>query len=493
MIGLKPRQRNGNGSGGSGIPHHVHLVGAGGVHMSAIGQILRARGHEISGSDLAASEFTERLVALGAEIFVGPHNGAHIGDAQLVVATAAAKPDNPELVAARARGVPVMVRAEMVQRLIADRDVVAIAGTHGKTTTTAMVSLMAVRADLDPMMLLGGDSRDLGNINVRDGAGRLAIVEADEYAAAFLEYAPRIALITNIEADHLDYYGTEDRLRDAFRQFAERVRPEGTLIVCADSPAALAIGEARRAAGARVERYALDNEVAEWRGTRVRGNDRGGLDATVHMNGVELGRLSLTVAGRHNLLNALGALAVAMRAGVDFHRAAAAAAEFTGARRRFEIVGEVPRPGGAPITIVDDYAHHPTEVRATLLAARQRFPGRRLVACFQPHTYSRSTYLLDAFRTCFEGLDALYVLRTYEARESSDRGMNAQALAAEIERPRPQYVDSFEEATARITADLRPGDVCFTLGAGDVTTLGPMIIERLGADGLRPDGSGGRR
>ena len=483
MIGLKPRQRNGNGNGRA-IPHRVHLVGAGGVHMSAIGQLLRARGHEVTGSDLAASDYTARLIALGAEIFIGPHEGGHIGEAQLVVATAAAKPDNPELVAARARGVPVMVRAEMVQRLIADREVLAIAGTHGKTTTTAMVSLMVVRAGLDPMMLLGGDARDLGNVNVRDGAGRLAIVEADEYAAAFLEYTPRIALITNIEADHLDYYGTEERLRAAFQQFAARVTPEGTLIVCADSPAALAIGEERRAAGARVERYALDNEAAEWRGSRVRGNDRGGLDATVHLDGVELGRLSLSVAGRHNLLNALGALAVAMRAGVDFHRATAAVTEFSGARRRFEVVGEVQvgeaQRDGAPITIVDDYAHHPTEVRATVLAARQRFPGRRLVACFQPHTYSRSTYLLDAFRTCFEGLDALYVLRTYEARESADQGMDARALAAEIARPQAQYVDSFDEAAARIAADLRPGDVCFTLGAGDVTTLGPMILERLG-------------
>ncbi len=483
MIGLKPRQKNGNGNG-NGIPQRLHLVGAGGVHMSAIGQILRARGHEVTGSDLAASEYTERLVALGAQVFIGPHDGAHLGDAQLVVATAAAKADNPELVAAKAKGVPVMLRAEMVQKLISDRDVLALAGTHGKTTTTAMVSLMAIRAGLDPMMLLGGDARDLGNINVRDGAGRLAVLEADEYAGAFLEYTPRIALITNIEADHLDYYGTEERLRAAFKQFAERVKPEGTLIVCADSPAALALGEARRAAGARVERYSIEtqldkNKTIEWQATGIRGNDKGGLDATIHLDGVELGRLSLSVAGRHNLSNALGALAVAMRAGVDFHRAVAAAAEFSGARRRFEVVGEVARGGGA-ITIVDDYAHHPTEVRATVMAARQRYAGRRLVACFQPHTYSRSTYLLDAFRTCFEGLDALYVLRTYEARESSDKGMDAQALAAEIERPAAQYVDSFEGATDRIAADLRPGDVCFTLGAGDITTLGPMLLDRLG-------------
>ncbi|MEX2447107.1 MAG: UDP-N-acetylmuramate--L-alanine ligase [Dehalococcoidia bacterium] len=476
MIGLKPRQQRGNGA----LPQRVHLVGAGGVHMSAIGQVLRARGHEVSGSDLAASQYTDRLQALGATVHIGPHDAAYVGEAQLVVATAAAKPDNPELIAARERGVPVILRAEMVQRLIADRDVLAVAGTHGKTTTTAMAALMAVRGDLDPMVLLGGDARDLDDANVRDGAGPVAVLEADEYAEAFLEYEPRIALVTNIEADHLDYYATEERLREAFAKFAARVKPGGTLIACADSPYALALAEERRAAGAWVERYAIDHEDAEWSVRRVRGNDRGGLEATVHLEGVELGRLSLSVPGRHNLLNALGALAAAMRAGVDFHRAAAAAAAFTGTRRRFEVKGEVPRDGDT-ITVIDDYAHHPTEVRATLLAARQRYPGRRLVACFQPHTYSRSTYLLDGFRTCFEGLDELYVLRTYEARETADSGMDARALAAEITRPAATYLDSFEEAAERIAAALRPGDVCFTLGAGDVTDLAPMLLARLEA------------
>ena len=488
MIGLRSRQPRGNdGGAGASIPSRVHLVGAGGVHMSAIGQILRARGHAVTGSDLAANEFTARLEAIGVPVHIGPHEATSIDDAQLVVATSAVQPDNPELAAARARGIPVMMRAEMVARLIADREVLAIAGTHGKTTTTALVALMTVRGDLDPLVLLGGDARDLGNANVRDGAGRLAVVEADEYAAAFLEYEPRIALITNVEADHLDYYGTEARMREAFAKFAARVKPGGTLLVCADSPAALAIGEERRRAGARVERYALDasdDAHAEWRAVRARANDRGGLDATIILEGAELGRLSLAVPGRHNLTNALGALAVSMRAGVDFHRAAAAAAEFTGARRRFELVGETTLAGdrdGGAITIVDDYAHHPTEVRATLLAARQRFPGRRLVACFQPHTYSRSSYLLDGFRTCFESLDALYVLRTYEARESAERGLDARALAAEIAKPAPVYLDSFEEGAESIAGDLRPGDVCFTLGAGDVTKLGPMILARLEA------------
>ena len=460
-------------------PDRVHLLGAGGVHMSAIGQLLIARGRTVTGSDLSPSDYTRRLERLGATIYEG-HTAANIGDAELLVATAAAKDDNPELVAARERGVPVILRAEMVQRLIADREVLAIAGSHGKTTTTNLLALMTERGGLDPLVLLGGDSPDLGG-NVRDGSGNHAVLEADEYAEAFLQYAPKIALVTNLEVDHLDYYGTEERYRAAFAQFASQVVPDGTLIVCADSPGAEALGAARAEAGAHVERYSVEGAPelgAGWRARGLRANERGGLDCTVELDGRELGKLSLGVPGRHNVTNALGALAVAMRAGVDFHRAAAAASDFRGARRHFELIGEVVRDG-SPITIVDDYAHHPTEVRATLAAARQRFAGRRLVACFQPHTFSRSRYLLEGFRTCFEALDALYVLPTYAARETSDDGIDAAALAQEITSPTPIELDSIEEGARRIAAELKPGDAFLTIGAGSVTELAPAVLEAL--------------
>jgi UDP-N-acetylmuramate--alanine ligase len=473
MARLRPRADGGTPS----IPQRVHLVGAGGIHMSAIGQILLQRGHEVTGSDLALSEYTERLEGLGGRVYEG-HASANLGRAELVVTTAAAKSENAELVEAQRRGVPVITRAEMVQRLLEGRKVLAVAGTHGKTTTSSLLALMAVRGGLDPLALLGGDSRELGG-NARDGAGEFAVVEADEYAEAFLQYSPHLALVTNIEADHLDYYGTEQRYAEAFARFAARVTPEGTLIVCADSPGALQLGEARRGAGARVERYSVASSTAspaEWQATALRVNDLGAFDFTAVLHASELGRVSLRIPGRHNVANALGALAVAMRAGVDFHRAATAAAEFTGARRRFELLGEA-----AGVTVVDDYSHHPTEVRALVSAARQRFAGRRIVACFQPHTYSRSVYLLEGFKHCFEGLDALYVLRTYAAREEPSAGIDARALAGEIEEPRATYLDSFEEAEERIAEALRPGDVFVTVGAGSVTELAPRVLARLAA------------
>ena len=455
------------------IPRRVHLVGAGGVHLSAIGQILLARGHIVTGSDLARSDYSERLQGAGATVYQG-HAPSNLGRAELVVATAAASSDNPELQAASERGVRVLSRAEMVQWLLAERRVLAVAGSHGKTTTTALLAQMTVDGGLDPLVLLGGDSPGLGG-NARDGAGEHAVVEADEYAEAFLEYEPEIALIGNVEADHLDYYGSEERLRAAFAAFAERVRPDGLLLVGADSEAADEIGRARRAAAARVERFGFAPD-AEWRAEQLRANDHGGLDASVLLDGAQLGLLSLRVPGRHNVLNALAALAAAMRAGVDFKRAAQAASDFTGTRRRFELHGEA---GG--VTLVDDYAHHPSEVRATLAAARLRYPGRRLVGCFQPHTYSRSAYLLDGFRDCFEGLDALFIAPTYAARETPDRGLDAAALAAEITSPPARYVASIDEGVSLIADALEAGDVFLTIGAGDIDSLLPLLRERLEA------------
>jgi len=456
-----------------GIPDNVHLVGAAGIHMSAIGQILLARGHQVTGSDLVTSEHTHRLEALGATIHRG-HAAANLAGAELVVTTTAVAPDNPELAAARERGIPVTTRAEMVQRLIVDRDVFAVAGTHGKTTTTSLLALATVRAGLDPLVLLGGDARDLDDANARDGKGRVAVIEADEYKGAFLQYEPHLAIVTNIESDHLDYFESEEAIRDAFLGFARRVRHGGSLLVCADSQAAALVADQRQAEGARVERYGIDRQGLDWLAADIGANNRGGSDFTVLRTGAEVGRVSLAVPGHHNVLNATAALAAAVHAGADFGVAAQAAADFHGARRRFEVIAEVPTPDGV-ITVVDDYAHHPTEVRATLSAARQRFPGSRLVGCFQPHTYTRTQYLLDEFRTCFEALDALYLVPTFAARETPERGLDAHALVEAVERPPVVYVDSLDEAVDRIAGELHGGDAFFTLGAGDITEVAPRV------------------
>ena len=498
MARLLPRRAGGRERPGP-IPARVHLVGVGGIHMSAIAELLLARGHLVSGSDLAASAITRRLRVLGATVYIG-HDASQIGSAELVVTTAAAGEDNPELQAARARGTRVLMRAEMVSHFVAEHELLAVAGTHGKTTTSTLLALMLVHGALDPLVLLGGQSRDLaalarpGKVEtpaqgtaLRDGSGRHAVVEADEYAGAFLRYAPRIAVVTSVEPDHLDYYGTEGRLRQAFAGFAARVVEDGTLVVCADEPGAAMLGTDREAAGARVERYGIDAAGAEvsWRATQLRRSDAGGLDFVVRWDGTELGRLSLRVPGRHNVLNALGALAAAMRAGVDFHRAAAAAAAFTGVHRRFEEHGEVALDRGV-VTLLDDYAHHPTEVRATLAAARQRYPGRRLVGCFQPHTFSRSSYLLEGFRGCFEGLALLYVIPTYAAREPESAGLDGRALAREIERPAATYLEDLHTGADRVASELEPGDVFMTLGAGPVDRLLPMVRARLLARGATP-------
>lgn len=497
MARLLPR-RPGGRERASPLPRRVHLVGAGGIHMSAIAELLLARGHLVSGSDLAPSAITRRLQQLGATIYAG-HDASQIGSAELVVATAAAGEENPEIGAARAQGIRVATRAEMVARLVADRDLLAVAGTHGKTTTATLLALMLVRGALDPLVLLGGQSRDLAALApqgaaehpapgtaLRDGSGAHAVVEADEYAGAFLHYEPRVAVVTSVEPDHLDYYGTEARLREAFAGFASRVVADGTLVVCADEPGAAALGAAREAAGARVESYGIAEagDVA-WRATALRLNVDGGYDFTVRWNGRDLGALSLRVPGRHNVLNALGALAAAMRAGVDFHRAAAAAAAFTGVHRRFERHGEV-RLDDDSVTLIDDYAHHPTEVRATVAAARQRYPGRRLVGCFQPHTFSRSAYLLDGFRSCFEGLARLYLIPTYAAREPASAGLDASALAHEIARPTAIYLEDLDSGADRIASELEPGDVFLTLGAGPVDRMLPMVHARLLARGAAP-------
>jgi UDP-N-acetylmuramate--alanine ligase len=452
-------------------PQRVHLIGAGGAHMSAIAQILHAWGHDVTGSDQRASPMTAKLESLGIRVAIG-HDAKNVGDAELVVMTSAAHQDNPEIIEAHRRGVPVIKRAEMVARLMEGRYSIAVAGTHGKTTTSGLIAHMLVEANLDPTYLIGGDVRSLGS-NAAPGEGRYIVVEADEYDRAFLSYHPDVAVVTNIEPDHLDIYKTAEAVAAAFGQFLSQARADGHVITCEDSPRVRETVAATAIAAADRQTYALDAH-AMWTAESVAHTDHG-QTFQVERRGERYGSFTITLPGRHNLSNALAGIAAGDTIGLDAAVMRDALATYRGAARRFDFVGEA-----AGVTVMDDYAHHPTEVREGMLQpARERFGERRLVVLFQPHTYTRTQYLLDEWKTCFEGIDALYILETYAAREDPTAGLSGADLAAAITSPPAAYCPTFEDATARISSDLRAGDVFFTVGAGDVDRVGRMVLEKL--------------
>lgn len=452
------------------VPERVHLVGVGGAHMSAIAQILHAWGHAVSGSDQKASPMTDRLAALGVHVAIG-HDAANVGDAQLLVMTSAAHMDNPEIAEAQRRDIPVIKRAEMVARLMDGRYSIAVAGTHGKTTTSGLIAHMLVEAQLDPTYLIGGEVRSLGS-NAAPGGGRYIVVEADEYDRAFLSYTPDVAVVLNIEPDHLDIYGTVEELAGAFGQFLAQVPGEGHIIVNRDDRRAHGATQLASVKASDRQTYSIEAQ-ATWTAGDIRPGARG-QTFRVDRGGSEFGEFTIALPGRHNVSNALAGIAAGNTIGIAPAVMQAALASYRGAQRRFEYVGEV-----AGTIVMDDYAHHPTEVRTLIAAARERFAGQRLVLLFQPHTYTRTAYLLDEWRTCFEGADALYIGPTYAAREEPNAGLSGADLAKTIDSPPAEYVATFEEAADRIAATLRAGDVFFTAGAGDVDRVGPMVLERL--------------
>jgi UDP-N-acetylmuramate--alanine ligase len=449
----------------------VHLVGIGGMHMSAIGQLLLERGVTVSGSDLRPSPFTAKLEALGAHIAYN-HTAANLpAGTALVVTTAAASDDNPELVAARERSLPILLRAEMVAKLMEGKRVVAVAGAHGKTTTSSLIALILVRASMEPMYLLGGESLDLGG-HAAWGNGDVCVVEADEYKRAFHEYEPEIAVITNVEPDHLDYYGTAEAYRDAFIEFGKKVKEGGIILACADDPGARYVSDVLGDDPLQHETYGIEG-VRFWMARNITLNDRG-VEFDVTRGGSGIGRMHARVPGEHFVRNVLAATAVATHLGVPFETIAAAVSEFRGARRRFETIGEA---GG--VLVMDDYAHHPTEVKATIAAAIRAFPERRIIGIYQPHTYSRIGYLWDEWLNCWNGLEALVVLETYAAREAPLPGRSAKDLAEAIAGVATVYASDFDDAAAKAKDIARPGDVVFTIGAGDVVEVGPRLLELL--------------
>ena len=457
-------------------PRHVHFIGVGGIHMSGLAHILLADGVRVSGSDLTRSHLTDRLQTLGATVSIG-HDARAIGDADLVVRTLAVPNDNPEIAAALSAGVETISRAKMVARIAADHLTIAVSGSHGKTTTSTMVVRAMQTAGLDPTYILGGESVEL-ELHAARGRGNHIVLEADEYGRAFHEYHPMVAVITNLERDHLDYYGTDEALFEAFVTYADTLEPGGRLIIGAESPCASAVGEriAAQRGDITIERFGIGKAGAaniEWIAhTLVDSAD--GMDFVLEGPAVPATACRLRVPGEHNVRNALAAAAAAAAAGATIEPIVEALGEFRGVRRRFQTHGE-----SAGVLVMDDYAHHPSEIRATVRAARSRYPGRRLVVLFQPHTYSRSKYLLEGFTQCFSDVDQLYLTDTYAAREAPEAGLSAVDLAAQIGTPGAIYAGSLTESASRIVAAVQSGDVVITMGAGDVDQAGPLILRGL--------------
>jgi UDP-N-acetylmuramate--alanine ligase len=446
-----------------GHVRHLHFVGIGGAGMCGIAELLHDEGLEVSGCDLAPSETTARLERLGIPVAIG-HDAGHLERAQVVVMSSAVAAENPEIEAARGRGLTVIRRAEMLGEISRLKWSIAIAGTHGKTTTTSLTGFALTQAGLDPTVVVGGRVHFLG-AHARLGRSEYLVCEADEYDRSFLALSPVLAVLTTVEAEHLDTYGTVEAMEEAFVTFAGRVPFYGAVIACLDDPG---VRRLLPRLSRRVVTYGQSPQ-AEVHARAVSVGPDGSRCRVVHA-GAELGELVVPLPGRHNLANALGALTAAGEVGVSFADATHAIAQFTGVARRFERKGQ--RDG---VRLIDDYAHHPSELAATLQAARVCFPDARLVVAFQPHLYSRTRAFAREFGEALLAADIVVLLPIYPAREKPLTGVSSDLVARAARRSGHRdvvTVDSFDDALERLGKLLRPGDVLLTIGAGNVVELG---------------------
>ena len=470
-----------------GKTRRIHFVGVGGIGMSGIAELLANLGYVVSGSDARRSAVTDRLESLGVTVRVG-HAAANVGDADVVVYSSAVRPDNPEVAEATRRRIPVIPRAEMLAELMRLRFGIAVAGAHGKTSTTSMVALVLERAGLDPTAVIGGRLSAFGS-NARLGRGEYMVAEADESDRSFLKLSPSIAVVTNIDREHMDAYGSFADLQQAFIDFANKVPFYGAVVACADdAELSRVMPKFKR----RVISYGIDSAEAglaaigvtlEGYGSRCtveHRERRGGAGSTT------LGELTLAVPGRHSILNALAAVAVGLELDVPFAKIAGALAEFRGAERRFEQRGVI-----NGITVVDDYGHHPTEIAAVLAAARAGKP-KRIVVAFQPHRYTRTRDLMDEFGAALATADEVVLTGIYAASEEPLPGITIEALAGTVNQRRSSpvhLVAKLEDMAARVADIARPGDLVITLGAGSIASLAGQLVAEL----ERRHGKGGAR
>jgi UDP-N-acetylmuramate--alanine ligase len=463
-----------NGSAGvNGRKRRVHFVGIGGIGMSGIAEVLLNLGYTVSGSDLTDGDTTRRLTRLGASVAIGPHDAEHVtADIDVLVLSSAVTFANPEVARARELKIPVIPRAEMLAELMRMKHGVAVAGSHGKTTTTSLVGAVLREAGRDPTIVVGGKLRALGS-NARLGQGELLVAEADESDGSFLLLSPIVAVVTNIDREHLDYHGDMERLRDAYLQFIHRVPFYGLAVLCIDN---VNVRGLLPKVHKRFVTYGISPD-ADW---QARDLLVSGLETTfeVWRAGEHLGPVRLRMPGRHHALNALAALAVAADLEIPFRTAAHALENFGGIHRRFEVKGEE-----SGILVVDDYGHHPEEIRVTLRAAREGFP-RRLVVAFQPHRYTRTRDLFEEFLESFDDADALVLTDVYAAGEERLDGASSEALYQALKRRGHldvRYVAARDRVAEALLDVVRPGDLVVTLGAGDIYRTGDELLGLLRA------------
>ena len=464
----------------------IHFIGIGGAGMSGIAKVLLELGYQVSGSDIQESEATKRLENLGAVIYQGHQEENIDSRIDTVVVSSAIPKDNEEAVKARALNIPVIQRAEMLGRLMRRQKGIAVAGAHGKTTTSSMISLVFEKNNYDPSVVVGGELNDIGG-NAKLGAGEYLVAEADESDGSFLKLNPYISVVTNVEDDHLDFYGTKENIASAFRQFILSTSPQGFAVLCLDDPGLKKIIPALRDK-VPVITYGFTAE-ADFYAQNLKLN---GLTtrATVVNKGKRLGEISLSIPGKHNILNALAAVAVGTACGLDFEAIAGSLQPFRGVQRRFQKVGEI-----GNVQIYDDYAHHPTELKTTIAAARTLKPSR-IVAVFQPHRYSRTKLLADEFGKAFRGADVLLVNEIYPAGESPLPGVSAGLIVDSVIRQtgqRVEYIKNRTDLVGKLLEILEPGDLVITLGAGNIWMVGFDLCKELSARSAKQYANTGKR
>ena len=451
---------------------HVHFIGIGGYGMSAIARVMLEMGYKVSGSDVARQELTEKLSAKGAQIYIG-HEAKHVNGANLVVYSTALSTDNVERRAAEALNIPVIHRAQMLARLMNAGKGIAVAGAHGKTTTSSMIALVMEACGLDPTYIIGGEIVNVGT-NARAGKGEYVVAEADESDGSFLQYHPSVAIVTNIEADHLENYdGDFNKLKAAYVRFLEQVKPAGKAIVCADDENVREL-LLQVSGGGEIVTYAIDAD-ADYRATDIQLGDRK-VSFQVNRRGTALGRIELSVPGKHNVSNALATVITCLEAGVPFASIAEAIRSFRGAKRRFQVLGEV-----NGMLVIDDYAHHPTEIQATILAAKAT--GKRIIAVFQPQRYTRTFFLLDQFSRAFSDADEVVITDIYSpAGEKRIEGVTASKLVEMIvanSNGNTVYKPTKDDVLGYLSGRVAPGDLVITMGAGDIWKVADALARNL--------------